>query len=290
MNSQHRSLVERTIRLIRGWHGQAPLGAVLWSGGKDSMVLLHLLRQEGLQLPVIFFREPWQPQRYAFHDQLIRDWGLQAISWHPAMVAFQVRGDEFEMQNVYRLNEASFSCPTGMTLRGGGPCSAEQEQPWACAVEMARRPTQERLGTHAPFQAFWIGHKGCDADVLLGGAAGTGVDAAMRPDGSLALFPLRHWSHADIWQYIREHDVPYDRERYGDTDAGAGHPVEWEDRRHNSDYVHACVACIDPRPGAPRFVHCPKLGADAVNCPEAVPWTSPVRPRYMVDEAVELPA
>ena len=34
---------------------------VCWSGGKDSMVLLHLMRECGFELPVIFFREPWQP-------------------------------------------------------------------------------------------------------------------------------------------------------------------------------------------------------------------------------------
>lgn len=252
------------------------------------MVLLHLLRQEVPELPVIFFREPWQPGRYAFQDWLIRSWGLQVISWHPTMTAFQRNENELELQNVYRINEASFSCPTGITHRGPGPCPREGEQPWACAVEMARRPTQERLNTHAPFQAFWVGHKACDTDAVLGGLAGTGVDAAMRPDGALALFPLRDWSHADVWQYIQQHDVPYDRERYGDTHPATGHPMEWADKRHNADYVNACTACINSKPDAPRFVYCPKLEADVVNCPEAVPWTTPARTGYMLSEAPEL--
>lgn len=276
-------LLARTRKSIQRWHREAPLSAILWSGGKDSMALLHLLREAGLQLPVIFFREPWQPQRYAFHDQLIRDWGLQVISWHPSLTAFQATGHEFELQNIYTLDAGSFSCPTGITHRGAGPSSGPEE-PWACAIEMARRPRQERLEMHTPFQAFWVGHKGCDSDVVLGGAAGTGVDAAMRVDGALALFPLRHWSHADIWRYIEEFDVPYDRERYGAIDKKHGHPVEWPDRQHNADYVRTCTACIDPRPDAPRFVYCPKLDAQVVNCSDAVPWTEPTRPKYVLAE------
>lgn len=271
-------LLTSTRRAIERWHREAPISAVLWSGGKDSMVLLHLLRSLDLRPPVIQFREPWQPRKYAFHDRLIRDWELQVVSWHPSLVAFQATGDEFELQNVYLLDEGSFSCPTGIV-------PPAEDLPWACGVDMARRPTQGPLQMHRPFQAFWVGHKASDTDVVLGGTAGTGVDAALRVDGALAFFPLRDWTDAEIWEYIQKLDVPYDKARYGYVDPKTGHPAEWPDRRHNVDYVHACTACIDPRPDAPRFVHCPKLDATVVNCSEAVPWTEPVRTKYMLDEA-----
>jgi 3'-phosphoadenosine 5'-phosphosulfate sulfotransferase (PAPS reductase)/FAD synthetase len=40
--------------------------AVMWSSGKDSMVMLFLLRAMGVTCPVIFHRQPWQGHRYAF--------------------------------------------------------------------------------------------------------------------------------------------------------------------------------------------------------------------------------
>lgn len=274
-------LLARTRQAIHRWQELVPLNAVSWSGGKDSMVLLHLLHQEGLRPPVIFAREPWQPHRYAFHDELIRDWGLQVMTWHPAASAFQLTGDEFELQNLYRLDGAAFTCPTGIT-HVEAPVGPEAG-PWACGVEMWQRPRQKELTTHRPFQAFWIGHKACDTDAVLGGEAGTAVDVVTRVDGALGLFPLRDWSDADVWAYIMQFDVPYDRERYGDIHPEHGYPVEWRDRAHNADYVQACTACIDPRPGAPKIVRCPKFDADVLNCPDTVEWTEPTRLPYMVE-------
>lgn len=274
-SSRLRDLVRDTQRLIDRVHALKPLGAVLWSGGKDSMTLLHLMRPMGIELPLIFFREPWQPFKYEFHDGIIRRWGLQVISWHPAGVAFQQTGDEFELQNAYQLGPIQLTCPTGIVPPADG-------LPWACAVDMALRPTQERLDVFPFFQALWVGHKRSDRDAVLGGDAGTRVHAVNRPDGVMSVFPLRDWTDEDVWAYIEANDVPYDEARY------EKHEGAWRERpgrRHNADYVHACTACLDRRPEAPRFVHCPKIEAMVENSVEHVPWIEPQKLSYMQDVA-----
>jgi hypothetical protein len=254
-----------------------PRAAVCWSGGKDSMVLLHLLRAAGASMPVIFFREPWQPRKYRFHDWLIREWELQVLTWHPSAVAFQQQEDEFELQNRYQIGLSDMTCPTGIV-------PPDDDLPWACAVDMAQRPTQERLDVYPPLQALWVGHKRCDSDPILGGDAGTRVEALVKEDGTAVFFPLRDWTHADIWAYIEEFDVPYDADRY------EKHEGIWRERpgkRHNADYVHACTACIDRRPEAPQFVHCPKLQMTIENCSARLPWVEPRKLSYMEDQAID---
>lgn len=265
-------LLDRTRRLIDQAHRQLPKAAVAWSGGKDSMVLLHLLRTAGLQLPVLFFREPWQPRKYAFHDQLIREWELLVYSWHPAESAFQQAGDEFEVQHVYRLNDDCLTCPTGIV-------EPAADLPWACALDILRRPKQERL-VLPPLDAVWVGHKRCDSDPILGGDAGTRIEARLVASGLHLLFPLRDWSHADIWAYIEAFEVPFDEQRYEKVDGA------WRERphkRHNADYVHACTRCLDRREGAAKFVECPKLGMTIENIAATVPWVDAQTLSYMRD-------
>ena len=61
--------LEKTKELIASGAKNFPKGMICWSGGKDSMVLLHIMRGMGIELPLVFFREPWQPSKYKFHDK-----------------------------------------------------------------------------------------------------------------------------------------------------------------------------------------------------------------------------
>jgi 3'-phosphoadenosine 5'-phosphosulfate sulfotransferase (PAPS reductase)/FAD synthetase len=264
--------LEKTRKLIRDGYRTFPSSLVCWSGGKDSMALLHIMRSMGINLPVIFFREPWQPQKYEFHDKLIRDWQLTVYSWHPQESAFQQADDEFEVQNAYQLNTTLLTCPTGIVEPVEG-------LPWVCALDIANRPKQRALEMQH-FQALWIGHKGCDSDPILGGDAGTRIEARFVPGQSTMLFPLRDWTHADVWEYLESNNVPYDEQRYEKTAEGWG---EKADKRHNVDYVHACTRCLDRRQNAAKFVSCPKLGMTVENISNLVPWAVQEKISYMKD-------
>lgn len=235
-------------------------------------MLLHLLRTAGVEAPIVFFREPWQPHKYRFQESVIREWDLLVYTWHPQKTAVQQNDDEFEIQNWYQLNNTVITCPSGIV-------PPAENMPWACGIEMLQRPKQEYLATE-PIQAAWIGHKRCDTDKILGGDIGTRVQARMMADQMSLLFPIRDWSHDDVWEYIETRKVPYDMGRYEKIDG------KWRERPHmkyNADYVHACTACMDKRPGAPRVVYCPKLQCEIETNVEKVPWVEPKRLDYMKD-------
>ena len=141
----------KTKALIESGFRLHPQSLICWSGGKDSMALLHIMRSMGINLPLIFFREPYQPSKYEFHDQLIRDWNLLVYSWHPQESAFQQTDDEFEVQNLYQINSTTLTCPTGIVEPVEG-------KPWACSLDILHRPKQVNLQV-PHFTGLWIGHK-----------------------------------------------------------------------------------------------------------------------------------
>jgi 3'-phosphoadenosine 5'-phosphosulfate sulfotransferase (PAPS reductase)/FAD synthetase len=51
--------LSHTQELIKRGAEAFPRGMICWSGGKNSMVLLHIVREMGMNLPLIFFKEPW---------------------------------------------------------------------------------------------------------------------------------------------------------------------------------------------------------------------------------------
>jgi 3'-phosphoadenosine 5'-phosphosulfate sulfotransferase (PAPS reductase)/FAD synthetase len=244
---------------------------IAWSGGKDSMVMLDLMRNAGVKLPVVFFREPWQPWKYQFQDRIIREYGLECYTWQPVESAFQQNGDEFEVQNAYYFNETGITCPTGITP----PVS---NQPWVCSLDILNRPKQPPL--KAEWVNVWVGHKKCDSDPILGGDAGTRVGIKYNFPQATAIYPLMDWTHEDVWNYIESYDIPFDADRYEKVN---GKWSERLDRSKNCDYVHACTACVDSRKTAPKFVHCPKFKTTIENISNKIHWVKPTIPSYMKD-------
>ncbi len=264
--------LERTYQIIDRAREQYPSTMICWSGGKDSMVLLHLLRSVGITPPLIFFREPWQPVKYSFQERIIREWNLLVHTWHPFASAMQQVETETEVQNWYKFNDTTLTCPTGIV-------EPEKDLPWACGVDILRRPKQDDLVIDR-VDALWIGHKRCDSDPILGGDAGTRIEARVLPDMTTMIYPIKDWSHQDVWQYIEQNQVPYDEDRYEKFDG------DWREipaKRKNADYVHACTKCLDGRKNAPKFVECPKLDMVIENISDRVPWTSQKKPSYMED-------
>ena len=94
------------------------------------------------------------------------------------------------------------------------------------------------------------------------------------PGTIAAAYPLRHWSDADVFAYIEEHAVPYDRDRYCRHPDGRWEslPYQWR----NPDYYPACMRCLDPDAG--EWVHCPKINAQINNISGQVRWEKPALP------------
>ena len=100
-----------------------------------------------------------------------------------------------------------------------------------------------------------MGHRDADVDPFEGHVPLTcdETDAG----GVRLLFPIRHWTDDELWDYIEAEHIPVQETRYEGR-------TERADKWHNNDYTHACTACIDPRETR-ETVYCPKLRAEVKN-------------------------
>lgn len=235
--------IQHATALIRAFPGPA---AILCSFGKDSTALLHLIREvlppnemacHSYPIPVIYHRTPYFPAKHEFADSVIRSWSLEIYDYPPLTCGVKCKADRLELVARYPFGVSALDLP----LNTEPPLPRRE---FVCGLQWLLRPTL--LGLEWPWQTIFIGHKSSDVDPYEGQLP-LKHDAALVGGVSL-VFPLRHWTDDDVWQYINDNHVPYDKRRYGT-----------EDTWLNPDHVHACTACIDPRETALEVL-CPKTG------------------------------
>ena len=257
------TLVENTLLRIKQWHAKWPKAAVLWSGGKDSTVLLHLLRfKTGISLPVVQYREPAFRERYAYSDRLIKEWDLEvydypaskhALADGPDVTTGEMRFDLLKYQQ-WGANSVVLSLGTERPKAG---------EKFLCGVDFLQRPT----GTfNWPWEAVYLGTKGGDCDPIKGQVP-LAVDVRHAAGSPVSLYPLRDWSDEQIFAYLEEQGVEPDPNRYEKTQK------EWKnraDKSANADYIPTCLNCIDRHAGP--YAECPKLRATISNISHLVPY------------------
>lgn len=229
--------------------------AVLCSFGKDSMVLLHLALR--LRLPVVFHREAFMPQKYAFANSVIEAYGLEVYDFPPEFT-FLINDNEgqLEVVHTYRNGPKCYAVPVG--IDPASEVRIDAGEPFLCGRDQVI-PKPKCQGYQMPFDVLLCGHKGSDIDPVHG-AVTLKTDFLQQPGGADWAFPLRTWTDADVWEYAATQEVPIDKLRYEPVEKCEGGKVEkWvekDDKALNSDYFPVCMRCVDRAQGP--VVECPK--------------------------------
>lgn len=240
--------------------------AIMCSFGKDSMVVLHLVRQVRKDLPVIFHRDPFHPNKYRFANQVIDTLGLTVYDYPPSATAMQENGGPLEIINYYQVGQRTCMLPKVLL----SPMEGETE---ICGL---RDIYQKPLGTFAyPWDLVFHGHKSTDIDPVYGKIPLL-ADFARNTDSTSACFPIRHFTDADVWEYTTSNGLMIHWERYEQEE---GVWREREDKTHNPDYITACTACMVPNGGP---VACPRLnGLTISNVAKQLKWADKLNLPYM---------
>lgn len=257
-------LLTDTCTKIGRWLSQSRNPVVLWSGGKDSTAMLHLITfKVGRKLPVVQWREPRFRQRYAHSDKLAAAWDLEMYDYAPIGYALTDGYDietgkpRFDFVKMYEM------APRKVMFLCLGTEEPKANEPYLCGVEALSRPT----GTfNFPWDAAFHGQKSADVD-LIKGQVPLAVDALVQDGVPTQFYPMRHWTDADIWNYLEAEGVPNDETRYEKADGVWQHR---KDKSANSDYYPVCWNCINRHLGDTVF--CPKNSCETNNISHRAPY------------------
>lgn len=254
------ALLERVLQRSRN-------PAVLCSFGKDSMVALHMARRVMPNIPVVFWRDPWVPLKHVFANRMILDWELVVHECPPSGTEVMAREDGgVEIVNHHDLGGGK-TC-----MRPTGTYKPAVDEPMICGLkDMFQRP---RARHDFKWDMLVHGQRHVDKDPTWG-ALPLGSDVGLQAEAASFVFPLRHWTDADIWAYTDFHVVPQNYDRYRAQPDGTY--LDEPSKRWNSDYMPACTSCMKPG-GSP--VWCPRLGVDVSNCAAQLPWRKPQQFSY----------
>ena len=269
-------LVEKTIEKAKLWAKNWPNSVVLWSGGKDSTAMLHLLRfKAGIDIPVIQFRQPKFRERYAYSDRLIKEWDLTVFEY-PASRYALADGPDTETGEVRFDLLHYFQWGSKAIVLSLGTERPKEGEKFMCGVDdFLKRPT----GTfNWPWESVWIGTKNSDTD-LIKGHVPLSQEIRYAEGSPVSLYPMHDWMDHDIFRYLVDNNVEPDPTRYVERINIHTSAKQWgnnPDKSLNADFYPTCLNCVDRHQGS--HVHCPKLKATISNISHLAPYEDIVIP------------
>lgn len=207
--------------------------AVLWSGGKDSQVLLHLVMGESPDVEVVYFRGYQHATKHEFVDSEVARLGIKLVEPRPFFR--DIIGDEGGKVQVIEVFNPLM--PLHFPVESHETYAATAAS--ACALEKQFELTADEAWE---YDLLFCGQRGDDTCHFWGDAHA--ATESIEQNGVTIAFPMFDWTEGDVWDYSSEFKVRQNEARYaGDLSA-------------NNDYYDICTNCLKANAGPVAW--CPK--------------------------------
>ncbi|MDE3016508.1 MAG: sulfate adenylyltransferase subunit 2 [Pseudomonadota bacterium] len=169
---------------------------MLWSFGKDSNVMIHLVRK------AFFGRVPFSlihcdtelemDEVYKFRDKYAKEWGVHLISH----ICPPLEATDASLPNAARVAARKTLALKEVTEKYGFTgiiAGIRRDEEATRAKERVFSPRGEtgQWDVQGQPPEFWDQFK-----------------TSFAPGTSVRIHPLLHWTELDIWQYVRREDIP----------------------------------------------------------------------------------
>ena len=207
-----KDLESKSIYIIREVKAKFRNPAVLWSTGKDSTCVLHLIKKAffgKVPFPVIHIDTGMKfPEIYEFRDRIAKEWNLNLIV---------AKNEDALKKGVSPKTREKFECchllkteALKMVIKKYGfdaiIVAIRRDEHSMRNVERFFSPRDENFKWHivkpkdgdVPFESLQ------DAEL-----SGWNIFASDFKDAShVRVHPILHWTEIDVWEYIKKNNVP----------------------------------------------------------------------------------
>ena len=154
---------------------------VSFSGGKDSLVMLHMILKQNPRIPIVYFdADASYPDTDRFLDELATEWNLNfhRMKTRPIMDVFREHGIKHP-----RIEEKTMETTV-------------------------YAPVTELTHTHR-YDGEFVGLRSEESTPRRQLITYRGQTFYNKSHGSLECLPVAHFAVMDVWAYITSHNLPY---------------------------------------------------------------------------------
>jgi sulfate adenylyltransferase subunit 2 len=193
------ALEAESLAILREAVAEARKPVMLYSIGKDSSVMLHLVRKAfapgRLPFPLLHIDTTWKFRDMIAHrDRMAREYGLELIV-HSNRKALEEGINPFDHGSAYTDIMKTQALKDALDAHGFdvifGGARRDEEKSRAKERIFSVREAGHRWDPKAQRAEFWANY-----------------NTRLAPGQTLRVFPLSNWTEADIWQYIRAEQIP----------------------------------------------------------------------------------
>lgn len=174
---------------------------VAWSGGKDSTVVLYLIRQEadsvGLdpsEIPVEFHNTGVEyPQTIEFIRELTQEWSLNLIETKPLKSFWQC------------VDEYGYPRPKSQRVKDTGKPQMAQ-----CCSYLKERPARASQKANG-WECIYLGITAMESHQRQIRAVTHGPCYVAKAEGVKKVHPILYWTEQEVWDFIKLKGIPYNK-------------------------------------------------------------------------------